>query len=96
MPVRRRSKKKFLGHAKLTWIIRDIVIANTLQQAKYYFAMTIGKGLFISLVFGLFSILSASGADLLQVASVEIIKETGAKIGGTLYADGLGEGDGSI
>jgi len=27
--------------------------------------------------------------------SVEIIKETGAKIGGTLYADGLGEGDGS-
>ena len=27
--------------------------------------------------------------------SVEIIKETGAQIGGTLYADGLGEGDGS-
>lgn len=27
--------------------------------------------------------------------TVEIIKETGAKIGGTLYADGLGEGDGS-
>jgi zinc/manganese transport system substrate-binding protein len=26
---------------------------------------------------------------------VEITKETGAKIGGTLYADGLGEGDGS-
>ena len=27
--------------------------------------------------------------------TVQIIKETGAKIGGTLYADGLGEGDGS-
>jgi len=27
--------------------------------------------------------------------TVEITKETGAKIGGTLYADGLGEGDGS-
>jgi Zinc-uptake complex component A periplasmic len=27
--------------------------------------------------------------------TVELIKETGAKIGGTLYADGLGEGDGS-
>ena len=27
--------------------------------------------------------------------SVQITKETGAKIGGTLYADGLGEGDGS-
>ena len=27
--------------------------------------------------------------------TMEIIKETGAKIGGTLYADGLGEGDGS-
>ena len=27
--------------------------------------------------------------------STEITKETGAKIGGTLYADGLGEGDGS-
>ncbi|MBV8142162.1 MAG: zinc ABC transporter substrate-binding protein, partial [Verrucomicrobia bacterium] len=27
--------------------------------------------------------------------TVEITRETGAKIGGTLYADGLGEGDGS-
>jgi len=27
--------------------------------------------------------------------STEITKETGAKIGGTLYADGLGDGDGS-
>jgi zinc/manganese transport system substrate-binding protein len=27
--------------------------------------------------------------------TVEITKETGARIGGTLYADGLGEGDGS-
>ena len=27
--------------------------------------------------------------------SVEITKETGARIGGTLYADGLGDGEGS-
>ena len=27
--------------------------------------------------------------------SSEITKETGAKIGGTLYADGLGDGDGA-
>jgi ABC-type Zn uptake system ZnuABC Zn-binding protein ZnuA len=83
MPVRRRSKKKFWRHAKLTWIIRDIAIANTLQQAKYYFAMTIGKGLFRSLVFGLFSILSASAADLLQVASFStVLTEIAQQVGG--------------
>jgi zinc/manganese transport system substrate-binding protein len=27
--------------------------------------------------------------------STEITKETGAKVGGTLYADGLGDGDGN-
>ena len=36
-----------------------------------------------------------SESTLNPKVTVEITKETGAKIGGTLYADGLGEGDGS-
>jgi ABC-type Zn uptake system ZnuABC Zn-binding protein ZnuA len=33
--------------------------------------------------------------SMLNQVSVEITTETGAKIGGTLYADALGEGDGA-
>ena len=45
--------------------------------------MTIGKGLFMSLVFGLYSILSASGADLLQVASFStVLTEIAQQVGG--------------
>jgi zinc/manganese transport system substrate-binding protein len=34
-------------------------------------------------------------SDLNPKVSVEITRESGAKIGGTLYADGLGTGDGA-
>ena len=45
--------------------------------------MTIGKGLFMSLLFGLFSILSASGADVLKVASFStVLTEIAQQVGG--------------
>jgi hypothetical protein len=45
--------------------------------------MTIGKGLFMSLVLGLLSTLSASGADLLQVASFStVLTEIAQQVGG--------------
>jgi zinc/manganese transport system substrate-binding protein len=54
-----------------------------LQQAKYCFAMSIGKGLFMSLVFGLCCTLSASGADVLKVASFStVLTEIAQQVGG--------------
>jgi zinc/manganese transport system substrate-binding protein len=47
------------------------------------FAMTIGKGLFISLACGLFSTLSAYGADVLKVASFStVLTEIAEQVGG--------------
>ena len=53
-----------------------------MQQANSRFGMVIGKGLLIFFVFGLFSNLSASGADVLKVASfstvlTEIVQQVG-------------------
>jgi ABC-type Zn uptake system ZnuABC Zn-binding protein ZnuA len=51
----------------------EFVIANILQQANNHFAMTIGKGLLIFLVFELCSNLSAGGADVSKVASFSTV-----------------------
>jgi ABC-type Zn uptake system ZnuABC Zn-binding protein ZnuA len=58
---------------------------------NYCFAMTIGKGLCMSLVLGLLSTLSASGADLLQVASFStVLTEIAQQVGGDhLIVSGL-------
>ena len=49
---------------------------------KYSFAVTIGKGISLFLVFGLLSALSASGADLLQVASFStVLTEIAQQVG---------------
>jgi zinc/manganese transport system substrate-binding protein len=54
-----------------------------LQQANYIFAVTIGKGLFISLVCGFLSALSAYGADVLKVASFStVLTEIAQQVGG--------------
>jgi zinc/manganese transport system substrate-binding protein len=54
-----------------------------LQQANEYLAMTIRKGLFIFLAFGLLSNLSASGADVLEIASFStVLTEIVQQIGG--------------
>jgi zinc/manganese transport system substrate-binding protein len=60
----------------------QIAIANTLHQVKYSFAMTIPQSLLMSLVLGLLSTLSASGANLLQVASFStVLTEIAQQVG---------------
>jgi hypothetical protein len=86
-PIRRPSKKSSsIGYVCAKWGTNGTIqycYCKSLASSESSFAMIIGKGLFMSLVLGLLSSLSVSGAIVLPVASFStVLTEIAQQVGG--------------